>query len=76
MFSGLEERLYHCRDRLTGALDEFDAVCEQHHAEMTTIRPALFAKFEAIPVIDMYRQAAIRFQKTKNWQASRDLCCR
>jgi hypothetical protein len=72
MFSSLEERLYHCRDRLPGALDDFDAVCEQHHGEMTTIRPALFAKFGAIPVIEMYRQAAIRCQKAKNWQASRE----
>jgi HIRAN domain len=71
MLSALEERLYHSRDRLAGALDEFDAVCEQHHAEMTTIRPALFAKFKAIPVIDMYRQATIRCQKAKNWEESR-----
>lgn len=39
---------------------------------MSAIRPALLDKFGAVPVIDMYRQAAIRWQKAKDWQASRE----
>jgi hypothetical protein len=72
MLCELEKRLYKSRDSFDSALDEFDAVCRQHHAEMTTIRPALLDKFGVIPVIDTYRQAAIRCQKAKNWQGLQD----
>lgn len=68
----LERRLYRCRDTIASALDDFDAVCLQHHQEMDAIRPALVEKFGAVPVIDMYRQAAIRCEKAKLWQASRE----
>ena len=68
MLSELSKCLYKNRDALTGALDEFDTVCEQHHAEMHRIRPALVDKFGCAPVVDMYRQAAIRYQKVRNWQ--------
>ncbi|MGH2781026.1 MAG: hypothetical protein ACRDLA_06365 [Thermoleophilaceae bacterium] len=56
---------------MTSALDEFDAVCAQHDAEMDRIRPALYDKFGAVPVIDMYRQAAIRCQKAHDWRQMR-----
>lgn len=72
MLSELEKRLYKSRHTLAAALDEFDAVCRQHGEEMVTIRPALFKKFGVIPVIDMYRQAAVRCQKAKDWQAMQD----
>jgi hypothetical protein len=72
MLGELEKRLYKRRDAFASALDEFDAVCHQHDEEMVTIRPALFDKFGVVPVIDMYRQAAVRYQKTKDWQAMRD----
>jgi hypothetical protein len=72
MMCELEQRLYKSRDAFASALDEFDAVCEQHDAEMVTIRPALFEKFGKIPQVDMYRQAAIRCQKAKNWTAMRE----
>jgi hypothetical protein len=68
----LEHRLYKARSAFPSALDEFDAVCSQHDAEMVTIRPVLLGKFGAIPVIEMYRQSAIRCQKAKRWQAARD----
>ena len=68
MFCELEKRLYKSRDSFDSALDEFDAVCRQHDAEMTRIRPELLDKFGAIPVLNTYRQAAIRCQKAKNWQ--------
>jgi hypothetical protein len=71
MFVELSACLYKGRDAFASALDEFDAVCEGHHAEMATIRPALHAKFGCIPVIEMYRQAAIRCQKARDWQGMR-----
>lgn len=71
MFAELEKCLYRCRDAFASALDEFDEVCHQHDAEMATIRPALLDKFGAVPVIDMYRQAAIRCQKAKRWDDMR-----
>jgi hypothetical protein len=67
MLCELERRLYRRRS-LPSALEQFDAVCSQHDEEMVTIRPALLNKFGAIPVIAMYRQAAIRCQKAKLWR--------
>lgn len=72
MLCELEHRLYASRNAFASALDEFDEVCNQHHAEMVTIRPALLAKFEVIPVIEMYRQAVIRSQKAKQWEAAHE----
>jgi hypothetical protein len=72
MLCELEKRLYKCRNAFASALDEFDDVCRQHDEEMDTIRPALLDKFGVIPVIDTYRQAAVRWQKAKGWPAMRD----
>jgi HIRAN domain len=72
MLCELEKRLYKGRDSFDSALDEFDAVCRQHDGEMTSIRPALLDKFGVIPVVDTYRQAAIRCQKAKNWTGVRE----
>lgn len=72
MLCELEHRLYRCRASLPSALDEFDAICTQHHAEMDSIRPALLEKFGAVPVIEMYRQAVIRAQKAKLWETARE----
>jgi len=71
MFSELEHRLYRARAASPGVLDQFDVVCDQHHAEMGLIRPALVERFDAVPVIEMYRQAAIRCQKAGRWDAAR-----
>jgi hypothetical protein len=70
MFCELEHRLYRLRQS-TAALDLFDEVCDQHHTEMRTIRPALVDKFGVVPVIELYRQAAIRCQKAKAWELAR-----
>jgi hypothetical protein len=72
MLCELEKRLYKSREAFDSALDEFDAVCRQHDAEMADLRPALLDKFGAIPVLYTYRQAAIRCQKAKNWQGLHD----
>ncbi len=71
MFTQLEEDLYSCRDLWPMALDEYDQVAEQHHTEMMqTIRTALFEKFGEVPLIDTYRQCAIRQHKAKDWESS------
>ena len=72
MFSELEHRLYRERAASPGMLDQFDMVCDQHHAEMSLIRPALVERFDAVPVIEMYRQAAIRCQKAGRWEVARE----
>jgi hypothetical protein len=72
MLCELEHRLYASRNAFASALDEFDEVCNQHHEEIVTIRPALLAKFDVIPVIEMYRQAVIRCQKAKQWETARE----
>jgi tetratricopeptide (TPR) repeat protein len=67
MFSELEWRLYRSREAFASALDEFDEACRLHDAEMDGIRGALLAKFGMVPLLETYRQMAIRQQKAKNW---------
>lgn len=67
MFSELEERLYRSREVFASALAEYDDVCAQHDSEMDIIRASLMSKFGRIPLLETYRQMAIRQQKAKNW---------
>ena len=76
MYSELSRRLYRARDAFPSVLLEFDAVCERHHAEMASIRPALIAEFGGVPVIEFYRQAAIRCQKARRWGEAIEWCRR
>jgi hypothetical protein len=71
MLTELAKCFYRRRDVHASALREFDEVCEQHHAEMAVIRAALVTKFGPVPVIDLYRQAAIRCQKARDWDRMR-----
>jgi hypothetical protein len=68
-FAELEARLYRARETDELALDEYDAVCRQHDAEMDVICEAFRRKWGRIPLVDTYRQMAIRQQKRKDWQA-------
>lgn len=68
-FAELEKRLYRARDLYETALDEFDDTCRQHDADMDTIRAAFIGKWGKVPVLETYRQMAIRKQKQKDWQA-------
>ncbi|MGA7271907.1 MAG: hypothetical protein WB239_12620, partial [Acidimicrobiia bacterium] len=71
MFTQLEHDLYSCRDLWESAFDEYDDVTEHHHTEMVAnIRDALFEKFGQVPLIEMYKQAAIRNQKARRWERS------
>ncbi len=63
LFLDLERLLYRSRDDFTSALDDFDATCREHDAEMDGIRQAFVAKSGFLPELITYRQAAIRHQK-------------
>jgi hypothetical protein len=67
MYCELEDRLYRSRDAFSSALQEYDDTCTRHDAEMDDIRDALLAKFGKVPLLDTYRQMAVRQQKAKNW---------
>jgi hypothetical protein len=67
MFCELEDRLYRSRDAFASALPEYDDACARHDLEMDGIRDALLAKFGQVPLLDTYRQMAIRQQKAKKW---------
>jgi len=68
-FAELETRLYRSRELYESALDEYDETCVRHDAEMESICAAFMAKWGKIPLLDTYRQMAIRQQKKKDWQA-------
>ena len=68
-FAELETRLYRCRDLYETALEEFDVACQLHDAEMETICSAFQSKWGKVPLLETYRQMAIRQQKQKDWQA-------
>jgi HIRAN domain-containing protein len=65
MFAELEWRLYRQRDEL---IEDYDAICIQHDAEMGGIRAAMMAKWDRVPVLDTYRQATIRWYKAKDYE--------
>jgi rubrerythrin len=66
LFASLAERLYEAREQFESALAEFDEVCALHDAEMVTIRPALVATFGGLPLLEVYKQSAIRHQKAQD----------
>jgi hypothetical protein len=68
-FAELETRLYRSRDLYESALAEYDDACERHDAEMEGICAAFTAKWGKVPLLDTYRQMAIRQQKKQDWQA-------
>jgi hypothetical protein len=68
-FAELKKRLYRARDLYDTALAEFDEACGQHAADMDPIRAAFIAKWGTVPLLETYRQMAIRKQKQKDWQA-------
>jgi hypothetical protein len=68
-FAELETRLYRSRDLYESALAEYDEACARHDAEMESICEAFMAKWGKVPLLDTYRQMAIRQQKKKDWQA-------
>jgi hypothetical protein len=70
-FTELEGRLYRSRDLYESALTEYDEACIQHDADMEGICRAFMAKWGNIPLLETYRQMAIRQAKKKDWSACR-----
>lgn len=70
MFCELECKLYKNREAFASALSEFDEVCKQHDGEMDKICPALLTKFGRLPILDLYKQSAIRHQKAKDFTSA------
>lgn len=68
-YAELENRLYRRRDVQETALAEFDTVCRRHDAEMNAICEAFLVKWGKVPVLETYRQMAIRLQKQHDWTA-------
>jgi hypothetical protein len=78
MHAHLQALLYRSRDVFASALDEYDQACQQHDAEMDRIRAAFMAKWGQVPVLELYRQMAIRQQKARDfdkalWWAERGI---
>lgn len=78
MYAYLEALLYRSREAFASALDEYDQTCHHHDVEMDGIRQAFMAKWGRVPVLETYRQMAIRQQKAKDfeqalWWADRGL---
>jgi hypothetical protein len=67
IYAELEAALYRCRDIFTSALDDYDKVCKEHDSEMDSIRSACIAHWGKVPVLDTYRQMAIRQQKRHDY---------
>jgi len=68
-FCELETRLYRSRELYESALAEYDQACQLHGAEMELICAAFMAKWGKIPLLDTYRQMAVRQQKKRDWRA-------
>jgi len=78
MHAELESLLYRSREAFASALDEYDEACRRHDAEMDSIREAFMAAWGEVPVLETYRQMAIRQQKAKRfdqalWWAERGI---
>ncbi len=78
MHAQLENLLYRSREAFASALDEYDEACQRHDAEMDGIRQAFMAEWGEVPVLEIYRQMAIRQQKAKRfgqalWWAERGI---
>jgi len=68
MYCELEAMLYRSRDAFSSALSEYDQVCRSHDAEMDGIRRACLDKWGTVPVLETYRQMAIRQQKAHDYR--------
>jgi hypothetical protein len=70
LFAQFEFVLYRSRAAHAALLDEYDDVCRRHDAEMDTIRPVLVRRLGGVPLLDTYRQAAIRWAKVNDHAAA------
>ncbi len=70
VYAEIEARLYRCRDVFASALGEFDHCCQQHDAEMDGICQAFMAELGGVPLLELYRQMAVRQQKIHDYRAA------
>lgn len=68
MYAELEVLLYRSRNTFAAALAEYDQTCCDHDAEMDIIRTAFMARWGRVPILETYRQMAIRQQKAHNFE--------
>jgi hypothetical protein len=68
MYVQLEALLYRSREAFASALDEYDQACRRHDAEMDDIRQAFMTEWGQVPVLETYRQMAIRQQKAGDFE--------
>jgi hypothetical protein len=68
VYQHLEAALYRSRDAFASALGEYDEACKAHDAEMGAIRQACMRKWGSVPLLETYRQMAIRQQKLHDYQ--------
>ncbi|GAB2776306.1 hypothetical protein GCM10027039_41950 [Terrabacter koreensis] len=78
LMRALEADLYACRVEHVDALEEYDQLTVAHDSEMGTIRPALLARLQRLPLLETYRQATIRHSKAGHldralWWAKRGI---
>jgi hypothetical protein len=68
MYAQLETLLYRSRGVFGSALDEYDQACRRHDAEMDEIRQVFMTRWGDVPVLETYRQMAIRQQKAADFE--------
>ncbi len=68
MYAQLETLLYRSREAFGSALDEYDQACRRHDAEMDDIRQAFMTEWGEVPLLEIYRQMAIRQQKAGDFE--------
>ena len=68
IYAHLEALLYRARNTFASALDEYDEACRRHDAEMDGIREAFIGKWGKIPLLDTYRQMAVRKQRIGDFE--------
>lgn len=78
IYAELEAALYRSRNSVPSALDDYDEVCRLHDFEIDSIRAACIEQWGKVPLLELYRQMAIRQQKRHDyakalWWAERGL---
>ena len=70
VFAAVEDAFYRGREIGPEYLEQYDMTCEAHFSELPSTRAALKATLGVIPVVDTFRQAAIRWQKAHDFERS------
>ena len=69
-YAALEDALYRGRDSGPEVLPQYDEACGAHLSELPQIRQPLLAGLGVVPVVGVFRQASIRWQKAHEYQRS------